>query len=162
MIVNKIKERVIQKGKTMPYVVRNTFSPQYDVTRNWSAWIGGNWDSIEKAYEDIADDNGDLFRLAERYPDLDEDEIVEMLLEKDAYDVRWNEAYQKYQHVHHDGLSCWKLEAESETEAITEAQNGVFEWHGFGESTCGNIRLVRHIKDNLYLYECDDTTPEIE
>lgn len=146
----------------MPYVVRHTFSPDYDIQRNWSGWIGGAWDSYESAIQDLSEESplfGSL-RDNEKYENLSDEELLEVVAEREQFDVRYNEAYGKWQHVHHDGLSCFELEAETEEEAIAEAEAREFEWHGFGRSTSGEVRLIKKITNTLYLFWAEDTKPE--
>jgi hypothetical protein len=91
----------------MPYVVRNTFSPDYDIRRNWSAWMDGVWDSREEALYDLAEESPTFSKLQERYSPLDDNEIIQKVIEQKDFDVRYNEVYKKWQHVHHEGLSCY-------------------------------------------------------
>lgn len=125
------------------FVVRNTLTPEADIERGWSAWIGREWNSQTEALRDLA---------------------VEAMNEHEAFDVRFNESYGRWMHVHHEGLSAWLLDAETETEAWTEAREGAaqdrFPWYGFGVATVGTVRLVGHVADTLYLFECDDVTEE--
>lgn len=146
----------------MPYVVRNTFSPDYDVERNWSAWIGGDWATEEEALADLAEQSPLYNDYLDRYPGLDEDEIIAKIIDQEDFDVRYNAAYGRWQHVHHEGLSCYELNADTEEEAWIEARSGEFPWHGFGRSTCGAVRLLGRVRDggDLYLYWCEDTTME--
>lgn len=143
----------------MPYIVRNTFTPEADIDRNWSAWIGGAWSTEAQALAALAEETPLYGRLMDEGR-LDEDEVIERVLASEDFDVRYNAAYGKWQHVHHDGLSCYALEAETEAEAWIEAEAGEFPWYGFGRSTVGQVRLVGHVRDDLYLFWCDDTTPE--
>lgn len=148
----------------MAFLVRNTFSPEYDVTRNWSAWIGGAWNSETEAILDIADHCGVLSDYQERYDDLSDEELAEKIQDRESYDIRWNEAYRKFQHVHHEGLAGFALEAETEAEALAEALAGAandrYQWFGFADQTHGKVRLVQQIASDIYLYECDDTSKE--
>lgn len=145
----------------MPYVVRNTFTPEYDIERNWSAWIGGAWDTREAALRSLAEDSPRYSEFLDRYyGQLDENEIIERIIEAEQFDVRHNRAYNKWQHVHHEGLSCYELEAETEAGAWEEARAGEFPWFGFGRSTRGAVRLIGHVRGDLYLFWCDDTTTE--
>lgn len=144
----------------MPYVIRNTMTPEYDIERNWSAWIYGAWDTEAQALQSLAEDSALYDDYRDRYPDLEGSEILEKIIDTAQYDVRYNKAYGKWQHVHHEGLSCYELEAETEEEAQIEAQTTEAPWHGFGETTCGKVRLICHIRDSLYLFECDDTWTE--
>lgn len=145
----------------MPYVVRNTFTPEYDIERNWSAWIGGAWDTEDQALHDLAEESPLYSKYQDHYYGrLDEQEIIEKIIEQEQFDVRFNRAYGKWQHVHHDGLSCYELAAETEEEAWEEARSGEFPWFGFGRSTRGKVKLVGQVAGDLYLFWCEDTTTE--
>lgn len=160
------------------YIVRNTFTPTDDIQRNWSAWIGGAWDSRDEAMEALMDDRQfqvqpSWFGLKRR--DLPDDweiddlwratglafpDFLAVVAANADVDVRFNVAYGKWQHVHHDGLSCYALQAETEAEAWQEARTGEFPWFGFGDCTIGTVRYVGHVREDMHLFWCEDTCPE--
>lgn len=145
----------------MPYVVLNTFSPEYDIQRNWSAWIYSAWNTREEALYDLAQESPKFSALQERHSHLDDDEIIQKVIDQEDFDVRYNTAYKQWQHVHHEGLSCYELKATTEEMAWVEARQVEFPWFGFGEHTCGQVRLIGQVQDHLYLYWCEDTAPEM-
>jgi hypothetical protein len=162
----------------MPYVVRNTFTPIADIERNWSAWIGGAWDSRAEAIEALMDEGAFKVEPAWfglRHRDLPEDYEVDdlwratdlefarflaIVSDRAEVDVRFNSAYGKWQHVHHDGLSCYVLDAETEPAAYAEATAGSFPWFGFGDATVGVVRYVGCVREDLHLFWCEDTQSE--
>lgn len=178
----------------MPYVVRHTMSPQYDIQRNWSAWIGAYADT---AYDlvrfcipesasicrDLARavgvdykrvDDGDITSISDlwEWSDIeDEDEFKNLVVEHCNLDLRFNEAWGKWQLCHHEGLSCYNLETEDEdgeyseetaADAIVEATKKAetFPWHGFGHQTVGAVRYIVQISDTLHLFWCEDVCRE--
>ena len=73
--------------------------------------------------------------------------------------------------IHHrDGLSCWRLNASTESEAIAEARRaclaGEIEPSGFGDVTVGCVKLVAKLdvsdsEDNsLCVFSCEDAAVE--
>lgn len=159
----------------MLYVTRFTFNPTYDIQRDWSGWMGEDWDTeeeailavletvgilaedIEKRWENWQDESWHPWhhRDVESYTDC----LRDMASDHDV-DVRFNEVYARWQHVHHDGLSCWPLKAETLDEARAEAAARCFSWDGFGHRTLGNVRHICALGDDLHIFECDDTMPE--
>ena len=119
------------------FVARHTFTPEYDAIRNWSGWIGLDFatEAEALAFDEEQGGNGD---------------------------VRLNEAWGRWQIVHHDGLSCYALDAEDEAEAVAEATEKAdhLDWFGFGDCTVGTVRLVARINETLCVFECHDVTGE--
>jgi hypothetical protein len=171
----------------MTYVVRNTYNPEYDVIRNWSAWIGHtNKDlyslvdscvpdvtSISRAicnrvgaeWETFQDGGYNLSDLWNYCSIEDRDEFETII--KENYDeldldIRFHEFAQEYMLVHHDGLSCYTLEAETEEEAVKEVQDKLknnimaFPWCGFGDTTEGSVKFVMSICETLHIFECKE------
>lgn len=157
------------------YVTRFTFTPAYDIQRNWSAWMGEAWDNEEEALTETLETVGvlaeDIEERWEKWQDVEwhtwhyreTESFIDCLRDLASdhnVDVRFNEVYCRWQHVHHDGLSCWPLAAETEIEAMAEAAARSFSWTGFGHRTLGNVRHVCALGNDLHLFECADTTPE--
>jgi hypothetical protein len=150
------------------YVARYSFNPEYDAVRNWSAWIGVEGETPEDVALQIADvvDHPSMLtdETGERvfWEDAPEALKVEWVLDNE--DIRYHEAAGKWMHVHHEGLSCWSLDAETLDEAIEEArekdESGEIEWGGFGQCTVGNVKYVASVNDTLHIFECDYVTSE--
>lgn len=74
---------------------------------------------------------------------------------------------------HHDGLSCWALDAgtleEAMAEAVSKHTTGAIEWGGFGWQTQGDVKHVVKVWQSdagsdagqLWIFECDDVSHEI-
>jgi hypothetical protein len=109
------------------YVARYSFNPEYDAIRNWSAWIGVEGETPEDVALQIADvvDHPSMLtdETGERvfWEDAPEALKVEWVLDNE--DIRYHEAAGKWMHVHHEGLSCWSLDAETLGDAIEEARD---------------------------------------
>ena len=136
----------------MPYVVRNTLDPEYDIRRDWSAWMGHMYDSEYQAMDYCIPGHAEISRDLVRAVDADwdifrepgrdlndlwnycaiEDRaeferiVVEHAEDCDLY-LRFHEGASKWMLVHHEGLSCWDLcvddEEVDDVEAIQIAQS---------------------------------------
>lgn len=133
------------------FVARFTDNPEADIKRGWSGWMGQEYPSpLDAAYVHYLGDDDNL-----ELEELDEDEILD-ILGRNGYDLRYDEAHANWRICHHDGLSCWKLEAKTIEDAIVEAEVAPIDWVGFGYATVGTVRLVaKTSKENLYIFECD-------
>lgn len=145
------------------YVARFTECPEYDVRRNWSAWIGSA-DTIEALVEIANPLVRDDFE--EQSDVADYDEYLELEADKLNMDIRLHEYYGEYVNVHHAGLSAWGLSATDESSARVEAMvlldNSEIQRFGFGVRTLGQLKYVGVINAalDLHLFECDDYCPE--
>ena len=158
------------------YVARYTHNHEEDIKRGWSGWMGESWENIDEAKNYFFDmaypDDEELEKKQQRYintwGDMYEDweyfinELKEEVLEEN--DVRFDEFHGEWRHCHHDGLSCWKLFSDTIEEAVAEAtakdRNGKIGWYGQGYATVGDIAMIAHVKDDLYIFECDDAIEE--
>jgi hypothetical protein len=114
---------------------------------------------------------GDASDAYETYVnELDEENVDSRLsIEEWAEEnnVVWNPAFEMWQAIHHDGLSCWSLEAQSDFGAMIEAailhKEGKIEWAGFGSATKGTLSLVAKVPGiaHLYIFECEDIEGEV-
>ena len=151
------------------FVARYSFNPQYDAIRNWSAWIGVEGDTPEAVALQIADVIEHPATLldeetSERIDWSDASDEMKISYVLEAEDIRYHEVAGKWMHVHHNGLSCWSLDAETLDEAIEEAREkdalGEIEWGGFGDCTVGKVKYVASVSDVLHIFECEYVTAE--
>jgi hypothetical protein len=91
------------------FVVRDTYHPQEDLGRNWSASIGG-WD--------IADFVGNVYESAE-----EAQSAWDKWHDGDAprREFRYHPAHGSFVPVHYEGLGAWALDADTLEESIAEA-----------------------------------------
>lgn len=134
------------------YVARFTHDPQDDIERGWSGWFGLDWKSVRDAAE---------FHGIEVDEQTDE-ELIEILADDENVDLRFDNRLKVWRVVHHDGLSCFPLEAETADDAIAEAKAAGLEWAGFGYQTMGSVKLIGTVDgvDDLFVFECEDAHPE--
>jgi len=150
------------------FVARYSFNPEYDARRNWSAWIGVEGDTPEAVARLIADvvERPSMLtdETGERVDWEDAPEALKIAYVLDNEDIRYHEVAGKWMHVHHEGLSCWSLDAETLDEAIEEARTldarGEIEWGGFGDRTVGKVKYVASVNETLHIFECDYVTSE--
>lgn len=155
------------------FVARFTLTPEYDIQRNWSAWMGMDFETQEEAYEAVAEQqiNEEIYEMWEKWQDedyqtwhkRDHDSWIDFLQDKVNADIRFNEVWNRWQVVHHDGLSCWILDAESVEDAVTEAKQSNLVWYGFGSHTVGKVSYVCAVEgiEHLHIFECEDTSVEV-
>lgn len=156
------------------YVARFSSDPISDLERGWSGFFGESYDSPEQFVREMFSDeleDDDLIQRQERwirtygseYEDYDLflSEYCSELAEERG--LCYDKTLGKWRVKHHDGLSCWALEAQTVEEAVREAlsRNDV-KWGGFGQRTLGKVRLVCAVPniDNLYIFECEDVEDE--
>jgi len=163
------------------FVARYTNNPEGDIKRGWSGWglAGGMpWNSLgEWASEmgvgpDFEDDIEErqtrwINTYGEQYEDWDTfcQAYLEDLAEEN--DIRYDEVEGCWRQVHHDGLSCWTLEATTLEEAIEEAackhEAGTIAWAGTGYATIGTVKLAASVEGTdglLHVFECDSAVAE--
>jgi len=156
------------------FVARYTITPEYDVTRNWSAWMGMDFATQEEAYEFVAEQQIDSDTLERKWEKWQDEEHatwhhrnhaswIGFLQDVVDADIRFNEAWGRWQIVHHDGLSCWTLDADTVDSAIVEAQNSGLDWYGFGSNTVGKVEYVCDVPGIEYLriFKCEDVEAEV-
>jgi hypothetical protein len=155
------------------YVARYTNNPEEDIKRGWSGWMGEAWDSkeeankdlIEKIYADVEELEAKQQRYIAKWGDdySDWDYFINDIV-SDKYDVRYDEYNEVFRLCHHDGLSCWKIDADNLQDAIKEAStkdtDSTISWSGEGYKTGGLVKVAAHVNDELYIFECDYTTGE--
>jgi len=135
------------------FVARYSLNIKADIKRGWSGYF-------EPAYETL----DDAARLGYWPTEWDEEEDAADWLEANDIDFRHDPENGGWRHVHHNGLSCWVLDAERENAALFEAatkdNGGEIGWHGFGYATRGKVRLVASW-GILHILEVDYVTMEI-
>lgn len=154
----------------MVYVVRFSNNIEQDIERGWSGYFAPFETDLETALREVvwADreiDEYDEGLAAQWILDMDRDEYLEYLAGKN--DLRQDPHSGAWRPFHHDGLSCWVLEADDLESAFAEAQTRTdIDWAGFGQATVGNVRVIGCVlfhqeqHNKLWLLECDDYTSE--
>jgi len=156
------------------YVARYTDNPEEDIKRGWSGWMGCNWATKEDAIDDLIEmpDDDELEAKQQRWIRTwgelyeDYDRFIADLRDSlaDDFDIRFDEYHNEWRHCHHDGLSCWALDAGTADAAVAEAKSkdadGKIIWAFEGDKTHGEVKLVGHVSVDLYIFECDYTTGE--
>jgi hypothetical protein len=163
----------------MVYVARFSPNIESDIKRGWSGYMGSHGVTAEEALESIGVylDDMDLeaaqARWVRTYGSQNEDydfwygEFTRDLAESKG--LRFDDDLGEWRAFHHDGLSCWALEATDDAAAMGEAADAGIEWAGWGQSTIGSIRVVGKVmgtgdpaKDEfLWVLECDDYCGEV-
>jgi hypothetical protein len=138
------------------YVVRNTDNPQADIERGWSGFMGQDWPSLMAAARSLLSDT-DYDR--DQLDGMSEDEITDVLADY-GFDVRYDAQFGTWRHVHHDGLSCWLIYAETLEEAIEMAPEANLGWGGFGHATVGKVELVASLSKTVHIFVCDGVVSE--
>lgn len=145
----------------MPYVIRTTRNPEYDIQRNWSAWMGDGYSNEIIALEDVlllvaSMDAQDAFNAQEREDNYEV--FLRDLANRYNVDVRYHEVACRWMHVHHDGLSVYALHAQTENEARIEATSHGAHFSGDGQRTIGKVQYlgVVNADKNIHLFFCED------
>jgi len=140
----------------MRYVARFTQTPENDAQRNWSGYFAPFYIDTKEALEFFG-------FLPEGFDYMDEEEKAEINLDE----IAENNSLMRDPHTkawrpfHHNGLSCWELEATNLADAITEAkERSDISWGGFGQRTIGKVAMVANVSGDLYIFSCDDVGGE--
>jgi len=138
------------------FVARYTDNPEGDIKRGWSGFMGVEAETVQRfvaLYTYDAPDDAD---------EMSDDDLLDWLMDTHNIDLRYDEALEMWRQVHHDGLSCWPLDAETAEDALAEAAEmdhaGQIGWSGFGSYTEGKVTYVGRIEgthDPLHVFECD-------
>lgn len=142
------------------YVARFTTNPEQDIERGWSGWMGYSAQTPAQYIETF------IGMLPEDIDEMTDGDLIEWLADNHNTDLRFDNQVGEWRAVHHDGLSCWSLNAETIDAALIEATSKAdskdIEWAGFGRATVGTISLVCKVDgvDDLYIFECDDVEGE--
>lgn len=94
-----------------------------DIERGWSTWmlpgLGGTYSDCEQDAEDFGFSNAEIREFPEH---------------PGSFGI-----------IHHEGLSCYLLDAESVEEAIEEVKERHLDGSGYGHATIGKVLLLRSI-----------------
>lgn len=160
------------------YVARFSDNIQNDIERGWSGYFAEFDTDVRSALLNIgvAVEEDKLETRQQRwintYGDAYEDYesfLNEYLLElAEEHNLRQDPHTQAWRPFHHQGLSCFALEADNLDSAIREATEGALSWGGFGQATVGTVKALHKITgtgnlekdDFLWILECDDVKPE--
>jgi len=150
------------------YVARFSDNIQADLERGWSAWMGSRSQDLEDVLEFCGITAEQIENGWERWQDpdwhpwhhrdtTDREEFLLDLAENENHDIRFDAVADAWAAVHHDGLSCFRLEAETEADAIQELANVAAETVSFssGDMTEGAVRLVHSRDDGWHLLQAD-------
>lgn len=150
----------------MPYAIRTTENPEYDTIRNWCGWMGEEYSSEISALESVllnstGIDAQEAFEnaiLRGKADEGDYESFLRDLADDNGVDVRYHEICKKWLHVHHDGLSVYILDAETETEARAEGLELSAHVSGEGQKTIGEVRHLGVLLEdqNTHLFWCED------
>jgi hypothetical protein len=141
------------------YVVRYTDNPEADIQRGWSGVMGMAWETaLDAAVSMLVNGEANLDR--DEIEGLSDDELLS-LMDDHNVDVRWDEGRKQYRLVHHSGLSCWRLEAETIEDAVAEAKHTGY-WGGFGDKTIGKVTYVCSVpgSEDAHIFECNAVEAE--
>lgn len=164
------------------FVARYTNNPEGDVKRGWSGWgLGGGmtWASLDEWATETAqgpDFEDDIDERQERWvrtygSEYEDWEVFAQAYLEDLADqnnIRYDEVNECWRQVHHEGLSCWALDAATIEDAIAEAtqkhEAERIAWAGSGYATTGKVAYVVTIEgtdDLLHIFKCDNAVPEV-
>lgn len=131
------------------FVVRRSSNPSSDLARAWSAWNG---EFAEHPLMLSIDEF--TMNLGISYDD-DADEAAEIINDETPCCVCKCPATGLWGSKHHDGLSAYKLEAETLEGAVEEARSADHDWLAGG---CRAINPVAfyHVRDDIYVFECTE------
>lgn len=141
----------------MVYVARFTTNPEEDIKRGWSGWMNVSWENVvEAAYDQLVNGRANLDE--EKIQGLIDDDLLSMLNDY-GFDVRYDDTAKLWRLVHHDGLSCFRLNAETLEDALLEEHPEAF---GEGDCTLGSVQYVAPVpgSEGWHIFECADTKKE--
>lgn len=157
----------------MVYVARFSDNIEADIRRGWSAWMGSWEQDLQDALEFCGVTAEQIDEAWEHWQDpdwhpwhhrdtADREEFLLDLAETEGHDVRFDSATELWAAVHHDGLSCFRLEAEDEDAALDELAELAESVVSFalGDMTDGSVRLVYSRGDGWHLLETEEVWAE--
>lgn len=145
----------------MTFVARYSTTIHQDIELGFSCFLGDLGTDLLSALEIDGYNAETLEAKYERFGN--EDQSFEEYLKSSVLDeghIVWDTRFNAYRTFHHSGLSCYKLNATTETEALIEVESKSVDAFGFGQQTIGSIRVVAEVRENVWLLECDDAKDE--
>ncbi|MEC7753809.1 MAG: hypothetical protein VYB44_07250 [Bacteroidota bacterium] len=127
------------------FVVRDTYHPQEDLERNWSAFAGGSC-------------NGELGGSTEEEAKANYASQIGIESNEVDCEFRFHPAYGKFVAVHYEGLGAYVLDAESLEEAIQEANDyeeglAVTMESGDGHFYAQDVVSFHKVREGRYIFE---------
>lgn len=127
------------------FVVRDTYHPQEDLERNWSAFAGGSC-------------NGELGGSTKEEAKINYASQIGIEPDEVDCEFRFHPAYSEFVAVHYEGLGAYVLEAESLEEAIQEAYNyadglAVTVESGDGHFFAQDVVGFSKVREGRYIFE---------
>jgi hypothetical protein len=128
------------------FVVRDTYHPEEDLKRNWSATISG-WD--------IEDMVGNIYETEEEARQAWEEGREDNMIKRT---FRFHPAHNSFVPVHYEGLGAWLLDAETLEEAIEEAATygddlACTSESGNGHFYAENVVNFHQVREGKFVFE---------
>lgn len=145
----------------MAYVVRTSERILEDVSRGFSCFMG-----VYPSAEHTPQYAEAEARLEEKFPFAESEEIREMALDAICGEFPGGVvelAPAVWAVFHHEGLSCYRLEADTKEAALAEARQQSPHIGGDGDATVGAVRLIASWRRDgcwMHLLECEDVRAE--
>ena len=127
------------------FVVRDTFHPEADLERNWSAFASGSCSGeLGGSTEDEARENY-ASQIGIEVSDVD-------------CEFRFHPAYGEFVAVHYDGLGAFVLDSETLEDAMNEADNyeeglAVTMESGDGHFYADDVVSFHKVREGRYIFE---------
>ena len=127
------------------FVVRDTFHPESDLERNWSAFASGSC-------------NGELGGSTEEEARINFASQIGIESNEVENDFRFHPAYGEFVAVHYEGLGGYVLDATSLEDAIEEADNyqeglAVTMESGDGHFYAQDVVSFHKVREGRYIFE---------
>jgi hypothetical protein len=130
---------------TTYFVVRDTFHPEADLERNWSAFASGSC-------------NGELGGSTEEEARLNFASQIGIESDEVENEFRFHPAYGEFVAVHYEGLGAYILDASTLEEALAEANNyqeglAVTMESGDGHFYAQDVVSFYKVREGRYIFE---------
>lgn len=127
------------------FVVRDTFHPEADMERNWSAFAGGSC-------------NGEVGGSTEEEAKANYANHLCIEINEVDCEFRFHPAYMEYVAVHYEGLGAFALDANTLEGAMNEADNyeeglAVTMDAGDGHFYAEDVVSFHKVRDGRYIFE---------
>jgi len=127
------------------YVVRDTYHPQEDINRNWSAFAGGSC-------------NGELGGETEIEAKENYASQIGIEVEEVDFNFKFHRAYDKYVAMHYEGLGGYILSSETLEDAMIEAAEyedglAVTMEQGDGHFFAEDVVSFHQVREGRYIFE---------